>query len=279
MTISTKQGGFTMLSFRSFILPVLLSAALVSACDLPVKDATDPAHVVSSEWIMDACMKVQIPAALKQLGLVRHIRTRNDAMLDANFICQKDVQFCNAYPESDDCQASLARYGLDDPSYRPSPGSSLFNAAYAGNTTIVGRLLADGADPNWQNVGGWTPLMIAAAEKHLDTVVVLLEAKANPNALNLYGRSALMFASGYGQDTIVEHLLAAGAEPNIVPRDQSGWTALMQTAANGHTSTVELLLRHGADPRIKSKDGKTANDLAKSAGHAKVVQILSSLEN
>lgn len=135
-------------------------------------------------------------------------------------------------------------------------------------------LLTEGADPNWRNVEGWTPLIIAAAQGHLEVVIVLLEAKADPNARNSYGRTPLMYASSYGRDAIVEKLLAAGADLNIAPTDQTGWTAIVAAAAGGHASTVELLLRHGADPTIKTKNGQTALDLARTQGHVRVVQVL-----
>ena len=121
--------------------------------------------------------------------------------------------------------------------------------------------------------------MLAAAERHTDTVEVLLGAGADPNAANVLGRTALMFASSYGQDTIVKLLLDRGAKPNIVPNDHSSWTALMAAAARGHAITVALLLQNGADPNIKSKDGRTAIELARAEGHSEVVRKFSAIGN
>jgi ankyrin repeat protein len=254
-------------------MPIVV-AALLAACASPSGTPDAPAPKPSLAQIMEACMKVEVPTALKRLGL-GPIRTREDAVNVSRYLCQIVVRTCAADPAGDDCQKELGKYGLGDPSYSPSPGASLYNAAENGATATVRSLLTAGADPNWRNAVGWTPLMIAAAEKHPDTVAALLEAKADPNARNSYGRTALMYASGYGQDTIVERLLAAGADPNIVPTDQSGcWTALIAAAAGGHAKTVEVLLRGGADPTIKSKDGKTAIEIARSAGHSEVVRIL-----
>lgn len=222
--------------------------------------------------IMEACMKIEHPAALKRLGL-GPIRTREDAGIFAQGVCRTIVQDCAANPVGDVCQRALVGYGMGDPGYVPSLGAALFDASYAGATATVSRLLASGADPNWRNRDGWTPLMIAAAERHLDTVAALLAAKADPNARNVLGRTALMFASRYGQDAIAERLLAAGADPNIVPGDQ-GWTALIAAAAHGHVRTVELLLRAGADPTIRAKDGQTALDIARGERHAEVVRVL-----
>ena len=156
----------------------------------------------------------------------------------------------------------------------PNGGMLLLNAATAGDSPLVRKLLAEGADPNVRNPLGWTPLMLAAAEKHADTVVALLEARADTNARNAQGRTALMFAAIYGQDAIVERLLASGADPNLVPGDETGWSALIAAAARGHANTVAALLRGGADPAVRSKDGKTALDMARGEGHQEVVKVL-----
>jgi uncharacterized protein len=223
--------------------------------------------------ILDACMQYEVPRALQMLGN-GPIRTREDAAIAAHLKCQYVVAVCSASPSSDDCQRPLRLFGLGDPQYKPSPGAALYDAAERGWVSAIGRLVAEGAQPNWQNAAGWTPLMIAAAERQLDAVVALLEAKADPNLRNAYGRTAIMYASTYGQTDIVEKLLAAGADPNLVPSDASGWTALISAAARGHPRTVQALLRGGANAGVAARNGSTALDIAREAGHAEVVRIL-----
>lgn len=96
-----------------------------------------------------------------------------------------------------------------------SKDDSLFSAAGAGNTKTVQKLIAQGANVNFNEGVGWTPLMIAAAEDHADTVKVLLENGANPNAQNQYGKTALHYATNYALEPIVELLIEHGADPSI----------------------------------------------------------------
>lgn len=199
--------------------------------------------------------------------------------LSQSLVCKVVAGICGKDPNAQGCQENLKRYGFGGAAFAPSPSNGLLNAATKGDAAEVRRMLAAGANPNGRNALGWSPLMLAAAERHLDAVVALLEVKADPNARNTLGRTALMFASSYGDDSIAERLLTAGADPNIVPNDQSGWTALMAAAAGGNTSTVGLLIRHGADPSIKSKGDKTALEIAKSAGNTEIIKILTATGN
>jgi uncharacterized protein len=254
---------------------LLALAVLLAACATTPTTPT-PQNVATSqldsERIMQACVQAETPKALKQIG--PRFKDREEVGMFVHLICQVQTRICADQPASDDCQKTLVNYGLGDPNYVPTPDAALYSASAQGATAVVRDLLAGGANPNSQNAGGWTPLMIAAAERHPDTVIVLLDAKANPNLRNRLGRTALMFASSYGQDAIVARLLAAGANPNNVPDDTTGWTALIAAASAGHAGTVETLLRGGANPAIKSKQGETALDFAREKGHAEVIRIL-----
>ncbi|MBX3637373.1 MAG: ankyrin repeat domain-containing protein [Rubrivivax sp.] len=224
--------------------------------------------------IGEACMKVELPALLQRLGSDPRLRTREDAEARALGYCRMVVRSCGDAPAADACRRALEGYGLGDGKPVPVEGAQLFAAANAGRNDDVRRWLAAGASVDWRNLGGWTPLMIAAAERHADTVAVLLEAGADPNLRNQLGRSALMFAAGYGQLAIVERLLAARADPNLVPDDGVGVTALMAAAAGGHAQVVQALLRAGARPGTRTSDGRTALDMARAGGHGEIAQLL-----
>lgn len=218
-------------------------------------------------------MKFEVPRMLGMLGRDL-VRTREDAAIKAHIHCQAIVAACVTSPSSDDCQSPLSRLGLGDPAYKISPAAALYDAAERGWSEAIRRLLNEGAEINWRNSAGWTPLMIAAAEKHLAAVELLLEAKADPNIRNHYARTALMFAAKYGESEIVEKLLAAGADPNIISSDKVRRTALIAASVQGHARTVEVLLRGGADPEIRARNGQTALELARSEGHGEVVKML-----
>lgn len=78
--------------------------------------------------------------------------------------------------------------------------TALYAAAQRGRAWIVRVLLSKGANPDVQMAPesaspGWTPLMIAAAERHSEPVAILLAAGADVNKRNRLGRTTLMFAA------------------------------------------------------------------------------------
>jgi len=252
-------------------------ACVLTGCatsTVPPPAAAAAATPPTQTTLLDACMTVEVPAAMKRLGVDDKIRTREDAGAFAYLMCQHVLRSCSEAPAAEACRIALARYGLSGSPPAASKGRQLFDAAHAGATATVRQLLARGADVDWRNVGGWSPLMIAAAERHPETVAALLEGGADPNHRNHYGRTALMFAAGYGQAAIVERLLAGGAEPNLVPTDQEGLTALAIASMRGHAAVVAALLKAGADTTLRSRDGRTPADLARAGGHAEVLRLL-----
>ena len=75
------------------------------------------------------------------------------------------------------------------------------------------------------------------------------------------------------QHNVVKKILALGGDPNI--RNSTGFTALHISADLGHTKIVKCLLKFKADPNLTPWASEiTALDLAKSAGHRAVVQLL-----
>ena len=123
------------------------------------------------------------------------------------------------------------------------------------------------------------------------------------------GRTALHRALGAGAPEICRFLLDKGANPQIVDsmkrtslhwaamapsgacesckllfefglgakmldlQSKSGSTALHMAAEQGKADVVQLLLELGADRSLKDEEGKTAENLAKGAGHKDVVGL------
>ena len=114
----------------------------------------------------------------------------------------------------------------------PQPeGRKLFYAAQANDSALVLKLLKQGAELEWRNPNGWTPLAIACQR---------------------------------GRYEAAEALCAHGAELDV--RDDSQNTPLMWAACsgfNGSTKICEMLLALGADPSLKDNNGKTALDYAR----------------
>lgn len=139
----------------------------------------------------------------------------------------------------------------------------LFYAAMNGDTDVVRRLLARGADATAANEEGWTALHAAAERSSSDIVKLLLAHKAKADAKTArFGETPLMLACGQFGGTDVRSLactrllIAHGAD--IDARTNDGETPLMFAARRGMVDTVKLLLSKNANTAHTDFKGKTA---------------------
>jgi ankyrin repeat protein len=175
---------------------------------------------------------------------------------------------------------------------------------------VVAILLDGGADVNVRDELGETPLTLALERGYLDIARTLVDRGADVNVQNRFGRPALILAverlhSYAGLDrtavvNLVKAMLDRGADVNArdsgkttltVPTDAGlgvqgvmietspaggvdGRTPLMIAARAGNIEIVQALLAKGADVNAKDSEGKTALELAKERGDAKVVELL-----
>ena len=117
---------------------------------------------------------------------------------------------------------------------------ALLEAAKKGDLASVERLLAAGADVNYQDEGDYTPLMGAASRGHNVIVERLLAAGADVHLKDEYGKMALKWAVRRGCAGVVKRLLAAGAKVNLN-------SELVGVASRGYAGVVRCLLAAGAD--------------------------------
>lgn len=124
----------------------------------------------------------------------------------------------------------------------------MIQAGYRGDEHWAKSLLAARADPNFQQVAGWSPMhtvMIAVSggelrEDPAPFVQVLLSARANINLKDQAGRTPLVFAAKTGRPEIVE--LFQGAKELTEPGPVS---ALGRAFKDGHAAVAESLLNMG----------------------------------
>lgn len=186
--------------------------------------------------------------------------------------------------------------------------TALLIASSYGHSETVKYLLEKGADINIPNKSKSTALIEASSNRDLGIVKLLLSEiekrkKDYLNAQDNYGFSALMYASYNLHLEIVKLLIENGAKVN--EKNNGDWTALMYALDisnnlkiekplseseediiannNGYTTSkwylfkrsvklVEYLIKNGAKVNIKNKEGKTALDLAENEDIKKLLE-------
>ncbi len=148
----------------------------------------------------------------------------------------------------------LASSGLNVTVAQEKRTRTLHDAVVAGDANEVSSLLSKGADINFKNMMGGTPLHTALSNRQ-DAIAELLIAKgADVNARDKRGQTPLSLAAGAGQKGIVEQLLARKADVNVITGP--GENALSVAKKGGHTEIAELLVKNGAkEPSLTDLEG------------------------
>ncbi|MER6316726.1 ankyrin repeat domain-containing protein [Streptomyces sp. NPDC001581] len=158
-----------------------------------------------------------------------------------------------------------------------SLANGLGRAAEAGDTDLVRRLLAEGAEVDDWVQGGRRALDLAACAGHADIVRLLLAAGADPRRVAgpYYESGHLSLAAMNGHAEAARALLDAGVDPNG-PEGKLEHVPLILAATSvegGYPDTVDLLLERGADIEGRMK-GSTALDWAAASGYPAMVEQL-----
>lgn len=115
-------------------------------------------------------------------------------------------------------------------------------------------------------------LMVACAAGWLHVVRRLIASGVDANHVNQQGETPLTYAATWGHEAVVACLLAKGAK--VDHPLEPGWTPLMYAAFRGNRRIVLALLINGADLARQDRNGRTAADLAKSAGHLDCASLI-----
>ncbi|XP_059556823.1 E3 ubiquitin-protein ligase HACE1 isoform X4 [Myotis daubentonii] len=138
--------------------------------------------------------------------------------------------------------------------------SLLHIAANCGSVECLVLLLKKGANPNYQDISGCTPLHLAARNGQKKCMSKLLEYSADVNICNNEGLTAT-----------VQCLLDSGADinrPNV-----SGATPLYFACSHGQRDTAQILLLRGAK-YLPDKNGVTPLDLCVQGGYGETCEVL-----
>jgi mono/diheme cytochrome c family protein len=128
--------------------------------------------------------------------------------------------------------------------------TALMAAAFYGDTALVRRIAAAGADVDARDGAGGTALIRAAGD--VETLRLLLDAGADVNARSDEGRTALTIASGIvGATPSVQLLLEYGADPTAAVR--SDMTPLAEAARVNNAAAFRMLLEYGAEADVNDE--------------------------
>ena len=78
-------------------------------------------------------------------------------------------------------------------------GEQLFSACYREDPAEAARLLDAGANKDWRDDEGWTPIIYAALYGRLATVKLLADRGADKSARDNRGMNALVWAGSQGR--------------------------------------------------------------------------------
>ena len=144
---------------------------------------------------------------------------------------------------------------VDGKSFRRTT-TALSEAALHGHESAA-RLLADrGANIEFTNPEGQTPLTLAIQGRHEGLVRMLLFMGADTEQRDNRNTTPLMYAIRTFNTASVEILVSFGA--NLEVRDPYKGTPPMIAAETGHLAAVKILLDAGADVKARDAYGSTA---------------------
>ncbi|KAJ7320419.1 hypothetical protein JRQ81_019930 [Phrynocephalus forsythii] len=145
-----------------------------------------------------------------------------------------------------------------------SKEDAVLEAARLNNVSEVDRLLQEGASANARHKLGWTALMVAAINRHATVVGVLLAAGADPNLGDAFS-SVYETAKEKGLHSL-EVLVTREDDFNNRLNNRAsfkGCTALHYAVLADDYPTVKLLLDGGANPLQRNEMGHTPMDYAR----------------
>ena len=173
----------------------------------------------------------------------------------------------SAAAKSENTGASAAQPTRDTRQTNPHAGPALVDAARAGNLEAAKQHLVAGADVDFRNQQGFTPLHVAAQEGHNKVAELLIAKGANVNTSGrLIGTTPLDSAALLGHKEMVELLIDSGADIN--PQIITGETPLQRAEQRGHSAIAEILRKHGG------KAGEVTLQLAILKGQKDVAKSL-----
>jgi ankyrin repeat protein len=145
---------------------------------------------------------------------------------------------------------------------------------------MVRLLISEGADKEKTTsngatpllMTGFTPLLIACQEGHLEVVQLLVSEGADKEKATSDGCTPLLIACWMGHMEVAQLLISEGADKEKA--DSEGCTPLYIACQEGHMEVVQLLISEGADKEKAASDGKTPLYIACQQCHTAFITAL-----
>lgn len=163
---------------------------------------------------------------------------------------------------------------IDTKSKNVVEGTALSMASSQGNSNAVKWLADRGADINIQCSNGWSPLVIALRNKHLEVVKTLLSLGASSEVVDVRGFTALHHAAEIGDVDIMRLLIGATNNIDIKSDNEVKVTPFYMAGLNGHLELIKILADKGADINSPHSIGNTPLFTALEKGYIEIAKEL-----
>jgi len=167
------------------------------------------------------------------------------------------------------CKLFIDRHA--DINVRAKPGCTPLHLAAANNHCDTIRLLAaHKAELDIQDDQEFTPIMRAASYRNQEATGLLIELGSNVNLVTPNGNCALSEAVCINSSEIVAVL--CGSKVDVAVKDKGGYSMLVRAALHSNIRLLEVLLDAKADPGMCSFTGWSVLMSAAVSGSVEVVQ-------
>lgn len=169
---------------------------------------------------------------------------------------------------------NLTSYLLNRGAVAGVSSENLLAYAFDKNYVGVDAMLRGGANSNYADNNGNTPLIVVSSRGNLSAIKNLLAYRANVNAANKYGMTPLLYAIKGDHNEAIRYLLSR-PDTDIDKANKNNQTPLFYAAYNGNTAVVQDLLELGADYNKADIKGITPLTVAQKKGHTQTVRAIS----